>query len=180
MLEVFDVFIIVVLMLNNDDQYWLCDILLVMCVLDSILLFLKKGNIIIVELIIVFKMMDDFVKLVIENLGFIIGEDIYLVYCLECVLLGKILEELVYNNCIIGGVIKVCIEVGKCVYCIFVQGEMIEIDVCIVEMSKLMENIYRDVNIVLVNELIKICNNLNINVLDVIEMVNKYLCVNIY
>lgn len=57
---------------------------------------------------------------------------------------------------------------------------MIEIDVCIVEMSKLMENIYRDVNIVLVNELIKICNNLNINVLDVIEMVNKYLCVNIY
>lgn len=57
---------------------------------------------------------------------------------------------------------------------------MIEIDVCIVEMSKLMENIYRDVNIFLVNELIKICNNLNINVLDVIEMVNKYLCVNIY
>lgn len=120
MLEVFDVFIIVVLMLNNDDQYWLCDILLVMCVLDSILLFLEKGNIIIVELIIVFKMMDDFVKLVIENLEFIIGEDICLVYCLECVLLGKILEELVYNNCIIGGVIKVCIEVGKYVYCIFV------------------------------------------------------------
>ncbi len=47
--------------------------------------------------------MDDFVKPVIENLGFTIGEDIYLVHCPEH-MPGKILEELVHNNRIIGGV----------------------------------------------------------------------------
>lgn len=99
--------------------------------------------------------MDDFVKPVIENLGFTIGEDIYLVHCPERVLPGKILEELVHNNRIIGGVTKACIEAGKCVYRTFVQGEMIETDARTAEMSKLMENTYRDVNIALANELTK-------------------------
>lgn len=124
--------------------------------------------------------MDDFVKPVIENLGFTIGEDICLVHCPERVLPGKILEELVHNNRIIGGVTKACIEAGKYVYRTFVQGEMIETDARTAEMSKLMENTYRDVNIALANELTKICNNLNINVLDVIEMANKHPRVNIH
>lgn len=96
-------------------------------------------------------------------------------YCQE-----KILEELVHNNRIIGGVTKACIEAGKRVYRTFVQGEMIETDARTAEMSKLMENTYRDVNIALANELTKICNNLNINVLDVIEMANKHPRVNIH
>ncbi len=57
---------------------------------------------------------------------------------------------------------------------------MIETDARTAEMSKLMENTYRDVNIALANELTKICNNLNINVLDVIEMANKHPRVNIH
>ncbi|MBD4419181.1 UDP-N-acetyl-D-mannosamine dehydrogenase, partial [Xanthomonas citri pv. citri] len=55
-----------------------------------------------------------------------------------------------------------------------------ETDARTAEMSKLMENTYRDVNIALANELTKICNNLNINVLDVIEMANKHPRVNIH
>ncbi|HDA1394842.1 TPA: type 8 capsular polysaccharide synthesis protein Cap8O [Staphylococcus aureus] len=178
--EASDVFIIAVPTPNNDDQYRSCDISLVMRALDSILSFLEKGNTIIVESTIAPKTMDDFVKPVIENLGFTIGEDIYLVHCPERVLPGKILEELVHNNRIIGGVTKACIEAGKCVYRTFVQGEMIETDARTAEMSKLMENTYRDVNIALANELTKICNNLNINVLDVIEMANKHPRVNIH
>lgn len=178
--EASDVFIIAVPTPNNDDQYKSCDISLVMGALESILPFLEKGNTIIVESTIAPKTMDDFVKPVIENLGFIIGEDIYLVHCPERVLPGQILEELVHNNRIIGGVTKACIEAGKRVYCTFVQGEMIETDARTAEMSKLMENTYRDVNIALANELTKICNNLNINVLDVIEMANKHPRVNIH
>ncbi|CAC7549965.1 capsular polysaccharide synthesis enzyme [Staphylococcus aureus] len=178
--EASDVFIIAVPTPNNDDQYRSCDISLVMRALDSILPFLEKGNTIIVESTIAPKTMDDFVKPVIENLGFTIGEDIYLVHCPERVLPGKILEELVHNNRIIGGVTEACIEAGKRVYRTFVQGEMIETDARTAEMSKLMENTYRDVNIALANELTKICNNLNINVLDVIEMANKHPRVNIH
>lgn len=153
--EASDVFIIAVPTPNNDDQYRSCDISLVMRALDSILPFLEKGNTIIVESTIAPKTMDDFVKPVIENLGFTIGEDIYLVHCPERVLPGKILEELVHNNRIIGGVTKACIEAGKRVYRTFVQGEMIEADARTAEMSKLMENTYRDMNISLANELTK-------------------------
>ncbi len=53
---------------------------------------------------------------------------------------GKILEELVSNNSIIGGVTKACIEAGKYVYRTLVQGEMIETDARTAEMSKLMES----------------------------------------
>src|SRR5699024_10980563 len=106
--------------------------------------------------------------------------DIYLVHCPERVLPGKILEELVYNNRIIGGITEKCVEAGKRVYGTFVRGEMIETNAKTAEMSKLMENTFRDFNIDLANELSKICNNLEINVLDVIEMANKHPRVNIH
>ena len=124
--------------------------------------------------------MDDYVKPLIEEKGFTIGEDVYLVHCPERVLPGKILEELVYNNRIIGGVTPNCVEAGKRVYSTFVQGEMIETNARTAEMSKLMENTYRDLNIALANEITKISNNLDVNVLDVIEMANKHPRVNIH
>lgn len=124
--------------------------------------------------------MDDHVKPLIEEKGFTIGEDVYLVHCPERVLPGKILEELVYNNRIIGGVTPNCVEAGKRVYSTFVQGEMIETNARTAEMSKLMENTYRDLNIALANEITKISNNLDVNVLDVIEMANKHPRVNIH
>lgn len=57
---------------------------------------------------------------------------------------------------------------------------MIETEAKTAEMSKLMENTYRDVNIALANELAKICNRLDINVYDVIEMANKHPRVNLH
>lgn len=175
-----DAFIISVPTPNNDDEYESCDISIVLSAVNSILPYLKKGDTIIVESTIAPRTMDDHVKPVIENEGFTIGEDIYLVHCPERVLPKKILEELVYNNRIIGGVTSNCVEAGKRVYNTFVQGEMIETNARTAEMSKLMENTYRDLNIALANELTKISNNLDINVLDVIEMANKHPRVNIH
>ncbi|MCE4988182.1 UDP-N-acetyl-D-mannosamine dehydrogenase [Staphylococcus haemolyticus] len=175
-----DAFIISVPTPNNEDEYESCDISIVLSAVNSILPYLKKGDTIIVESTIAPRTMDDHVKPVIENEGFTIGEDIYLVHCPERVLPGKILEELVYNNRIIGGVTPNCVEAGKRVYNTFVQGEMIETNARTAEMSKLMENTYRDLNIALANELTKISNNLDINVLDVIEMANKHPRVNIH
>src|SRR5699024_723018 len=92
----------------------------------------------------------------------------------------KILEELVDNNRIIGGITEKCTEAVKKVYSVFVKGEMVETNAKTAEMSKLMENIFRDYNIALANELTVICNNLYVNVLDVIEMANKHPRVNIH
>lgn len=175
-----DVFIIAVPTPNKDDQFKSCDITMVMSAVESILPLVEKGNTIIVESTIAPRTMDDFVKPLVESKGFTIGEDIYLVHCPERVLPGQIMHELIHNNRIIGGVTKACIEAGKRVYGTFVQGEMIETDAKTAEMSKLMENTYRDVNIALANELAKVCNHLEINALEVIEMANKHPRVNIH
>ncbi|WP_145432684.1 nucleotide sugar dehydrogenase [Staphylococcus haemolyticus] len=175
-----DAFIISVPTPNNDDEYESCDISIVLSAVNSVLPHLKKGDAIIVESTIAPRTMDDHVKPLIEEKGFTIGEDVYLVHCPERVLPGKILEELVYNNRIIGGVTPNCVEAGKRVYSTFVQGEMIETNARTAEMSKLMENTYRDLNIALANEITKISNNLDVNVLDVIEMANKHPRVNIH
>ncbi len=175
-----DCFIIVVPTPNNADQFKSCDISMVMTAVESVLPLIEKGNVIIVESTIAPRTMDDFVKPLVESKGFTIGEDVFLVHCPERVLPGQIMHELIHNNRIIGGVTQNCIEAGKKVYGTFVQGEMIETDAKTAEMSKLMENTYRDVNIALANELAKVCNQLDINALDVIEMANKHPRVNLH
>lgn len=87
---------------------------------------------------------------------------------------------MIYNNRIVGGITPACTEAGARVYEIFVKGEIIKTSAKIAEMSKLMENTYRDVNIALANELVKICTELEINALDVIEIANKHPRVNLH
>lgn len=175
-----DAYIIAVPTPNNNDEHKSCDISIVMSGVESIIPLLKRGDTVIVESTIAPRTMDDHVKPYLESKGFIIGEDIYLVHCPERVLPGQIMHELVYNNRIIGGITPACVEAGKRVYGTFVKGEMIETQAKTAEMSKLMENTYRDVNIALANELAKICNHLEINVNDVIEMANKHPRVNLH
>ena len=175
-----DAYIIAVPTPNKNDEYKSADISIVMSGVESIVPLLKKGDTVIVESTIAPRTMDDHVAPYLEEQGFKIGEDIYLVHCPERVLPGQIMHELVYNNRIVGGMTPQCVEAGKKVYGTFVQGEMIETNAKTAEMSKLMENTYRDVNIALANELAMICNRLDINVHEVIEMANKHPRVNLH
>lgn len=175
-----DAFIVAVPTPNKNDEYKSFGNKYLMQALENILPVLEKGNTVIVESTLAPRVMDDEVKPFFEEHGYTIGEDLYLVHCPERVLPGKILEELIYNNRIIGGMTKECVEAGKKVYGVFVKGEMIETDAKTAEMSKLVENTFRDFNISLANELAKVCNGLEINVLDVIEMANKHPRVNVH
>lgn len=175
-----DAFIIAVPSPNNDDLYKSCDLTYVLNAVDSIIPFLEKGNVVIIESTIAPRSMDDVIKPAIEKNGFKVGQDIFLVHCPERVLPGQIMHELVHNNRIIGGITPACTEAGVKVYRTLVEGELIKTDAKTAEMSKLMENTYRDVNIALANELAKVCNALEINVLDVIDMANKHPRVNIH
>lgn len=175
-----DAFIISVPTPNCNDQYKSCDLTYVLSAVRSIIPYIEKGNTIIVESTIAPRSMDDFVKPLVEEAGFVVGEDIFLVHCPERVLPGQILQELVFNNRIVGGITPACTEAGVKVYSTFVQGEIIRTDAKTAEMSKLMENTFRDVNIALANELAKVCNELEINALDVIEMANKHPRVNLH
>jgi len=175
-----DVFIISVPTPNNDDLYKSCDLTYVLSAVKSIVPLLRKGNVVIVESTIAPRSMDDHVRPMIEQAGLTVGEDIFLVHCPERVLPGQILDELVNNNRIVGGVTPACTEAGAKVYATFVKGEIIKTTAKTAEMSKLMENTFRDVNIALANELTKVCNELEINALDVIEMANKHPRVNLH
>ncbi len=175
-----DAFIIAVPTPNLEDEYRSCDLTYVLEGVKEILPYLQKGNTVIVESTIAPKSMDDFVKPIIEDAGYVIGKDIYLAHCPERVLPGKILNELRYNNRIVGGITEACTEHAAEIYGIFVEGEIIKTEAKTAELSKCMENTFRDVNIALANELAKICYELDINCLDVIKMANKHPRVNLH
>lgn len=175
-----DAFIIAVPTPNHDDEFLSCDLSYVIAACKSIIPYLEKGNTVIVESTIAPRTMDDFVKPIFEAAGFEVGKDIYLAHCPERVLPGQILHELIYNNRIVGGITPACTEKAASVYEVFVKGEIIKTEAKTAELSKCMENTYRDVNIALANELTKVCYELDINALDVINMANKHPRVNIH
>lgn len=175
-----DAFILAVPTPNLDDEFLSCDLTYVLQAAREIIPYVEKGNTVIVESTIAPRSTDDFVKPIFEEAGFTIGEDLYLAHCPERVLPGQILYELKYNNRIIGGITPACTEHAAGVYGIFVEGELIKTEAKTAELSKCMENTFRDVNIALANELAKICYKLDINCLDVINMANKHPRVNIH
>ena len=175
-----DAFIIAVPTPNKNDEYLSCDLKYVLSATESIVPYLRKGNVVIIESTIEPRTTEDYVKPIIEEAGFIVGQDIFLAHCPERVLPGQILYELVNNNRIVGGITPECTEKAAEIYSVFVKGEIIKTEAKTAEMSKLVENTFRDVNIALANELTKICNSLDINVLDVIKMANKHPRVNIH
>lgn len=105
--------------------------------------------------------------------------DISIAYCPERVLPGQVVRELVENDRIIGGVTSYCAEQAIKLYKIFVKAECLVTDCRTAELSKLVENSFRDVNIAFANELSIICDKLNINVWELIKLANHHPRVNI-
>ncbi len=105
--------------------------------------------------------------------------DINIAHCPERVLPGYVLQELVSNDRLIGGMTVSCAEKAKEIYQIFVRGKCFITDSRTAEMAKLTENSFRDVNIAFANELSLICDELNINVWELIKLSNRHPRVNI-
>lgn len=175
-----DVFIVAVPTPNLPDEFGSCDLTYVKKAIESILPHLEAGNTIIIESTIAPRTTEDIIQPLIEKEGFRVGEDIYLVHCPERVLPGQIFSELIHNNRLIGGITEKCTEKGKEIYRLFVKGKLLGATASTAELSKLMENTYRDVNIALANELVQISAKLDIDALNVIEMANEHPRVNIH
>jgi UDP-N-acetyl-D-mannosaminuronic acid dehydrogenase len=105
--------------------------------------------------------------------------DIHIAHCPERVLPGYVIQELVTNDRVIGGLTIECAERAREVYQLFVKGECILTDARTAEMAKLTENSFRDVNIAFANELSIVCDELNINVWELIRLANRHPRVNI-
>ena len=104
---------------------------------------------------------------------------VHTAHCPERVLPGQILRELVDNDRIIGGTTKAAVVKARTLYKTFCNGAILETDSRTAELSKLVENSFRDVNIAFANELSIICDRLEINVWETIALANRHPRVNI-
>ncbi|HEY1615642.1 MAG TPA: UDP-N-acetyl-D-mannosamine dehydrogenase [Rhizomicrobium sp.] len=107
------------------------------------------------------------------------GGEIFIAHCPERVLPGRVLRELIDNDRIIGGLTTQCAENAAELYHSFVRGGIHLTTARTAELAKLAENAYRDVNIAFANELSVVCDQLSINVWEMIELANKHPRVNI-
>lgn len=100
--------------------------------------------------------------------------DVHLAYCPERIIPGQMLKELVENDRIIGGMTAECARRAAALYGKFVKGACHLSTDRTAEMVKLTENAFRDVNIAFANELSMICDDLGIDVWDVIGYANRH------
>ena len=105
--------------------------------------------------------------------------DIRIAHCPERVLPGHVVRELVENDRVIGGMTNKCSEASIEVYKTFVEGDCVVTNVRTAEMAKLTENSSRDVSIAFANELSIICDKLDIDVWELINLANLHPRVNI-
>ena len=105
--------------------------------------------------------------------------DIAIAYCPERVLPGRILEELVHNDRSVGGITPRCARKALAFYKRFVRGECVTTDARSAEMTKLVENAFRDVNIAFANELSMIADAQGLDVWEVIRLANRHPRVNV-
>jgi UDP-N-acetyl-D-mannosaminuronic acid dehydrogenase len=105
--------------------------------------------------------------------------DVQVAHCPERVLPGHVVRELVENDRVIGGMSRRAAEMARDLYREVVEGDCVLTDARTAEMCKLTENSYRDVNIAFANELSIICENLGIDVWELIALANRHPRVNI-
>jgi UDP-N-acetyl-D-mannosaminuronic acid dehydrogenase len=105
--------------------------------------------------------------------------DISIAYCPERVLPGHILKELIENDRSIGGITPRCARKALAFYKLFVRGACVVTDSRSAEMTKLVENAYRDVNIAFANELSMVADKMGLDVWEVIRLANRHPRVNI-
>jgi UDP-N-acetyl-D-mannosaminuronic acid dehydrogenase len=105
--------------------------------------------------------------------------DVQIAYCPERVLPGKTLFELIHNDRVIGGLTPRCARRAAAVYETFLKGRCFQTDARTAEMTKLAENAFRDVNIAFANELSMVCDDLGIDVWELIELANRHPRVNV-
>jgi len=146
---------------------------------ESIVPVLKKENLVILESTVPPRTIEELVAPILEHSGLKAGKDFYLAHCPERVLPGNILREIIENDRIIGGMTPESAQKAKELYSSFVSGRIFLTDATTAELIKVMENTYRDVNIALANELANVCEELKVDVWEVIELANKHPRVNL-
>lgn len=146
----------------------------VVAAVKSVMDVCPKGATVVIESTVSPGTIDKYVRPAVEANGFKIGEDIHLVHAPERIIPGNMIYELLHNNRTIGADEKAVGERIKELYASFCQGEIVVTDIRTAEMTKVVENTFRAVNIAFANELAKICRHDNMDVYEIIRICNMH------
>lgn len=176
---------------QNTDMYIICvqtpydaltkkiDAAYVVTAVKNVMDVCNKGTIVIIESTISPGTIDKYVRPVIKESGFVIGQDIHIVHAPERIIPGNMIYELQHNPRTIGADDKAIGEKVRDIYASFCKGDITITDIRTAEMTKVVENTFRDINIAYANELAKICRESNLDVYEIIRIANKHPRVNI-
>lgn len=145
----------------------------------SVMEVCPKGAIVVIESTISPGTIDKFIRPIIKERGLKLGEDLHIVHAPERIIPGNMIYELEHNSRTIGADSKEIGEKVKEVYSSFCKNDIIVTDIKTAEMTKVVENTFRDINIAFANELAKICRSDNMDVYEIIRVANMHPRVNI-
>lgn len=146
---------------------------------NSVLEVCKENTLLIIESTVSPGTIDKYIRPEIQKSDFELGKTIHLIHAPERILPGNMIHELKYNSRTIGAD---SFEQGnkvKEIYKTFCESDIAVTDIKTAEMSKVIENTYRDINIAFANELAKICRFDNMDVYEIIKVANMHPRVNI-
>ena len=151
----------------------------VISAVKEVLKVCEKGTILVIESTVSPGTIDKLIKPVVEEMGFVLGEDIHLAHAPERIIPGNMIYELSHNSRTIGADEKTIGEEIASVYEKITSGDIVVTDIKSAEMTKVIENTYRAVNIAFANELAKICHQDGMDVYEIIRICNMHPRVNI-
>jgi UDP-N-acetyl-D-mannosaminuronic acid dehydrogenase len=151
----------------------------VISAVENVLLVCPKGACIIIESTVSPGTIDRYIRPMIDSKGFVIGKDVHLVHAPERIIPGNMVYELKHNSRTIGADSQEIATRIKELYGTFCQSEIVTTDIRTAEMTKVVENTFRDINIAYANELTKICRREGMDVYEIIRIANKHPRVNI-
>lgn len=163
----------------NGETYKLADMGAVTSAAQTILPYLQKGNLVVLESTSPPRTTVGLIQPILETSGLKAGSDFFLCYSPERVLPGQILKELIENARVIGGINPASAQAGAALYGTFVKGEIIQTDATTAEMVKLMENTYRDISIAAANEFARLAEFFGVDIWEAIRLANRHPRINI-
>ncbi|MBU3571858.1 nucleotide sugar dehydrogenase [Priestia aryabhattai] len=173
-----DIFIIAVPSPINEDKT--ANLNYVREATKSIVPYVRKGNLVILESTVPPRTVEDVMLPVLRETGLELGSELFVSHSPERVIPGKVFEELVNNDRIVGGINEESSRLTVELYKTFVKGNIHVTDATTAEMVKVIENTYRDVNIAFANELAKISEKIGVNAWEAIKLANYHPRVSIH
>jgi len=174
-----DIFIIAV-PTPLDKRKKIADLSQVESAIRAILPKLKEGNLIIIESTLPPLTCKEIIKPIIEERTDLkVNENVYIAHCPERILPGNVFHEIIHNDRVIGGMDEKAADMAEEMYSSFVEGDLYKTDETTAELVKLVENAYRDINIAFSNEIDQVCDTINVNSAEVIQLANEHPRVNV-